>query len=309
MSVEQRTGIPGRTEEIKRGNFIQSSANEIGQNTVRWFTENVAISTPAEYHQDYLADYLAAVKAGYIPAFIGNHTAQFNAIQMSYVTREAIGLANEYLPEDMQLKGAVMPFAKSMETGSQGKLAGFFYDSIKPLLARNGIVSVYTATQNDKVRRGEETNSIGFVGTMTAKMRNGYAAVAVFPEASVEGGKKGPEGKRKGMQPFVDGSSATLLALAMKLRRPGVVFIPVGFTGSEKINSASTRWPTLEGFRAGFLMEKGVCTTKVGKPIRSDEPDIQKFVQKESRDLKALDNRLGHAIAELLPEDLRGVYA
>ncbi len=130
--------------------------------------------------------------------------------------------------------------------------------------------------------------------------------MAALPEGTMEAGRIGKNGKRNGMQPFKEGACLSAVLLAKKLRRPGVLFIPVGIVDGWKINDPNRRWPTLEGFKAGLLMHRGVNRVTVGKPIRSDSPEVQALIQ--SRDKVGLDNLIGGAIASLVPEDMRGKY-
>ncbi len=283
---------------------------------VRWFAENVMVTATVEFHPEFADDIVSATQDGLIQAYQGGpHTAWFDAIPMSYVSRVGIGIANEHLPQEEKIKGALMPFAKTMQTGKQGKLLDFMFQSTLPILTRNGVYPVYTSTDNDQNIRHEARNNEAYIADMKAMMKEGYAAIAGLPEGSVEAGRTDEDGNRKGMQELREGACASTILLAKSIRRPGVLFIPVGLEGGWKINNPQgilKKFPTRAGWKAGLLLTldvrkpMDVCRIHVGKPIRSDSPEIQVLIK--NRDWTGLDDMIGHAIADLVPEEMRGVY-
>lgn len=306
MSAEhdRASRIIGETKPKRK---LLQGIDNVSKDTVQWFMENAAIAATKEYHPDFADEVVRATEDGFILVFEGGpHTAWFDAILLSYVTRIGIGIANEHLPSDKQIKGAVMPFAKTLKTGGQGRLLDFMFQAALPILTRNKIYPIYTATDNDRKKRGLDGNQGEYIADNLAMMREGFTAMAAMPEGSVEAGRIGSDGERNGMQKIKEGACLSVVLLAKKLRRPGVLFIPVGIEGGWKINDPNGKWPTLEGFRAGFLMDRSVSRVTVGKPIRSDSIDVQTFIQ--SRDNVGLNNLIGGAIASLVPEDMRGVY-
>lgn len=274
---------------------------------VSWFSENAAIAATKEFHPDFADDIVRASKDGFILAFeAGPHTAWYDAVLLSYVSRIGIGIANEHFPPDKQIRGAVMPFAKTLKTGGQGGLLDFMFQANLPILTRNKIYPIYTATDNDQAKRGLDGNQGEYIADNLAMMRDGFTAMAALPEGTVEAGRIGPDGKRNGMQRIKEGACLSAVLLAKKLRRPGVLFVPIGIVDGWKINDPNRKWPTLEGFKAGLLMDRGINRVTVGKPIRSDSIEAQALIQ--SRDKVGLDSLIGGAIASLVPEDMRGKY-
>jgi len=180
-------------------------------------------------------------------------------------------------------------------------------DSIMPSLWENGIKDVYTTTDNDNSKRGLDNNPEEFMLDMLNSMREGYMAVAALPEGSVEGGRKGENGQCKGLQPLREGFSAAMLILAKRMRKKGVMFIPVGIEGSEKFNDPNRRWPTAEGLIAGFIPNPNICKINVGLPILMsyDDPETKALIRENP---EALNEINGMAIAEILSPDRRGVY-
>lgn len=295
-------------QEAKPKRKIIAGFDEAAKGIVRWFTENAGIASPPQYHPDYLPTLIDAAKDGLILDYMGSHTAWGDIILLSFVTREGIGIANEHLPANQQIEGAVAPFAKTMQTEKQGKSLSFMFQATLPLLTTNRVYPVYTATERDVLIRNEQKNGQEFMADMYSMMSEGFSAIAVLPEGSVEGGRKRPDGKRVGMQLVQEGTAASAVILAKRLKRPGVLYVPVGIEGGFEINDPTNRlrFPTIEGFKAGFLLKKGVCKIRVGKPIRSDDPEIAAMIKE--RAWGKLDDMIGFAIAEQVSPHMRAVY-
>jgi cytidylate kinase len=100
-----------------------------------------------------------------------------------------------------------------------------------------------------------------------------------------------PEGRRShaaGMQDARPG-------VAYLAARAGVPVVPVGITGAEAATAAWRRY------------RRGRLTMKIGKPFILPPVDLRSPTRKEA--LRANTDRIMHAIAELLPEAYRGIYA
>lgn len=309
MRPEQRGYSPSNAPIIEKQpvHGVKANLREKAGQLIVWYTENIAASINPHYHKDYVQRYIEAIKAGYLPVYIGSHTAQIDIFFLSHISSEGVGMANDFLPEDQQIKGAITPFAKSMQTGAQGSTAAFMFDSMKQSLWQNGIKDVYTTTDHDREERGLADNPEEFMTEMLKAMREGYLAVAALPEGSVDGGRKGTDGKCKGLQSFREGFSAAMLILAKRMRKKGVVFIPVGIEGSEKINDPNRRWPTFKGLVAGFWPNPNIVKINVGLPVLMsyDDPETKNLIRTNPR---ALDDRNACAIAELLSPERRGKY-
>ena len=300
---EQLTGIKG---------FVTRRLQE----SILWYAENAVISSKTEYHPDYADDLVKAAKDNYTLAYIGSHTAWGDILALAYISREGIGLANEYLPLDSQIKGAVAPFAETINPRKkkQGKTLDKLLQAILPLLNRYMTYPVYTATVNDQIKRGEQKNGRGFIADMLSMMNNGYSVINVLPEGSVDGGRKDANGNRKGMQLFQEDSIGSIITLSKRLKKSGVLFIPVGIEGGWKTNDPTTRlklFSGLEGLKSGLMLitdvrKMDISSLNIGKPIRTDDSEIAKLVEK--RDWPELDNRMGLAIAQLIAPQMRGEY-
>src|SRR4030042_6730983 len=116
------------------------------------------------------------------------------------------------------------------------------------------------------------------------------------------------------MQLFQENSIGSIITLSRRLRKSGVLFIPVGIEGGWKTNDPTTKlklFSGYEGLKSGLLLttdirEMDILSLNIGKPIRTDNHEIAKLI--ERRDWPELDNRMGLAIAQLIASKMRGVY-
>jgi 1-acyl-sn-glycerol-3-phosphate acyltransferase len=126
------------------------------------------------------------------------------------------------------------------------------------------------------VRRGEADRAM--LAELVRRLRAGYP---VYMD---------PEGRRShkpGMQDAHPG-------VAYLAARAGVPVVPVGITGAE---AATAAWRRLR---------RGRLTMKVGRPVHLPAVNLRSSSRKGA--LRSNTERLMHAIAELLPEEYRGMY-
>ena len=304
-----------QTRPAKSG--IEKISNTIVHGAMRWYAENALISTRIEYHQDYVNDIIQAAKDDYMLVFLGSHSAWGDILSVAQISKRAIGTVNEHLPKEKRIKGAMAPFAETInpKKGKQGKILDRMFQSVLPILTQNDTYPVYTATRNDQLKRGEEKNGKGFVADMLAMGRDGYCVIDVLPEGSVDSGRKNEKGERKGMQLFQDKAMGNIINISKRIRKSGVLFVPIGIEDGWRFNDPTTRlklFSDAEAAIAGLALtrkdtrELNISPIRVGKPIRTDEPRIAELIT--SRDWDELNNQMGFAIAEQLSPSMRGVY-
>jgi len=127
------------------------------------------------------------------------------------------------------------------------------------------------------VHRGEVDRTL--LDEMVRRLRAGFP-VMMDPE-----GRRSHSAGMQGAHPGV----------AYVAARAGVPVVPVGITGAE---AATQAWRRLR---------RGRLTMKIGRPITLPPIDLRAPSRKEA--LRANTDRLMRAIAELLPEAYRGIYA
>ncbi len=292
---------------------------------VNKLTQRVLDVTSYSFPPDFEYTISSAIQDNFAIDLDGNHTAWADALLLAPAVKRTAVIASIGRPLGEEVRGAFMPFAKSLkrvngENGSrstdpttperkgQGKLLSIMFDATLPILVENGVIPVYTATPNDVQKRDEQRNQEEFLAHASGMIKAGFEMRSVLPEGTVQGGRRDDNGNRIGMQLLAENATASAYAISRKFRRKGVLFIPVGIVGGYEINDPSNhKLPTLEGWKAGLLGKTGVCSVTVGEGIRTDDADIQYIVK--HREFEELDTRLGLAMAQLLPVELRGVYA
>lgn len=289
---------------------------------VNRLTQRVLSVTSYSYPPDFEYIISSAMKDNLAIDLDGNHTAWADALLLAPAVKRTAQIASIGRPQGEKVRGAFMPFAKSLkkingenahdptapERKGQGRLLSVMFDATLPILVENGVIPVYTATPNDVQKRDEQRNQEEFLAHASGMIKAGFEMRSVLPEGTVQGGRIDANGNRTGMQLLAENATASAYVISRKFRRNGVLFLPVGIIGGYEINDPSNhKLPTLEGWKAGLLGKTGVCSVTVGEGIRTDDPEIQYIVK--NREFEELDTRLGLAIAQILPAELRGVYA
>ena len=255
--------------------------------------------TPVEYAPDFADKYIKAIQDGCIPILISNHTSDFDGVAIAYLTRDLVAVANEHLPQERKLKNFLMITAGSLRLGAGRPLEKIMFDTLQPFLNKHNIEPIYTTTSNDKARRGMNGNRREFIREASTLVTTGNYGVFLFPESSVEGGRKKKSGERKGMQRFVACSITTYISIVEGLGRKAVV-IPVAVSDGWKVLDHQTKRLTLEAFLAGLNMaDPRIASMRVGSPIRSDEESLRN---------KNIEDYFGRLTASMLKPEERGIY-
>lgn len=283
----------------------------IADKIIGHWTETHGLGTIIDYkdgQEAFANSYMEAIRQGYFPVIVGNHDSNSNAVSLIKLSYILAGSANDILPEERRIEGFMLPLAESMDSGRQGQFAKKAYDGTKPIIEKYGIVPILTPTKNDQTRRGMQRDPKRFMADMRNGVKQGYA-IAILAEGTVEGGRRGPDGKRKGMQEFIDIALETPFVLAKRYKRQPTVFIPVGIENGTEILDHARKIPLhLNGFIAGFgFADVSIGRLHVGIPIKSNGPEIGEMV--DNHDWKGVNDYVGKEVASLIPEKLRGVYA
>ena len=312
MSVEQRRigqrGIEARfiRKQIKPLAFKEIPP--VADKLIGMWTETHGLGAKLDFKEGFANAYLEAIKDGYFPVVIANHDSQSNAVSLIKLSYILTGSANEVLPQEKRIEGFLLPLAESLDSGRQGKFAKMAYDGAKPTLEKYGIIPVLTTTKNDENKREMKRKSEQFMKDMKNGVKEGYA-IAVLAEGTVESGRRGTDGKRKGMQEFVDIALETPYILAKRYKNQKTIFIPVGIENGTEIHDPTGKLPLphFKAFRAGFgFGDAEIGILHIGLPIKSDGPEIGTFI--DNYDWANVNNTVGKAVASLIPEEMRGVY-
>lgn len=263
---------------------------------VRYWAENILAGTLVEYDQDFGDKYIHAVSKGYLPVIVANHQSHFDGVSVSLVTRDLTLTANTALPRNEHLKGFMLPLANSLATGNQGTPMRLMYESMRPVMERHKLTPVLLTRRKDVAKYNMKSNLKEYLESLAQGIENGYS-VAIFPEGSVEAGRKAKDGQIKGMQPFSRGSIRSILVTA-RMAGKKVAFIPVGISGGHEVHNPNTKLPTKKAFAVGFgFRNMNLIQIKVGLPIKQEElTQIAKGENKEEE----INEYIGLRIQELI---------
>ena len=270
--------------------------------------ERVLCTTPYEFPPDFKEKIQEALLKG--PVVIAqNHKSNADILAGAIVAATIVQISNnKKIPENRKIKGFVEPFALSLDTGGQGQMSTFYYDTL-PLLAKLKVEPVPTPTAND-VLRGRITPEQFEEYHTGSKMRMALAvmkhqkSIIFAPEASVKSGRINPEtGKIYGMQEFTPGALHGVLRIAT--RRTGYAsLLLIGVSDGEKVLDSETNKITPRATAVGFgLSFQAIMSVHIGEMIGITNNEV------EALDTASLDLRAGRGIAQLLKPEEQGVFA
>lgn len=296
---------------VERVNFRTSNKDhEIGSGfgVIERGIETISLTSPITYKEGFQDEYVKAIKEGYYPVIVANHTSHADGILIAPLANILTGVNNDIARTQDPFQGFMLPLSQSLDNGEQGFLKHQFYVKSRPVLSELHLYPVLTATKNDREKRGLSKNTEEFSSDLKAGIKNNYG-IAVFPEGSVTGGRRNEYGKLNGMQPFAEDGLALVILNAKRYRKSPVAFIPVGIDGGYKIFNPQTGLPSKSAVRYGLGFGNLPETAKltVGKPIKSNAEPLDSLVK--TKQWEEIDKVIGKNIAQLIPDELRGIYA
>lgn len=246
------------------------------------------------------------VQQGYFPVIYLNHSSHYDGRPLAKSAERILKYINSFLLEEKKYRGFALPIATSIGTGNQHSLIkGLFESNIAREIEQAGIVTVSYARDKDREQYGDPPNLLEFMRKMKNLIKQGYA-IAFFPEATVEGGRRNGKHGIKGMQPFGKNAISTMARLAL---HEGHVptFIPIGIWGTHNVFSPDNYMPTIPTLiRAPIpFLAKGIVKVRIGVPIRWD--DLETMLGTSFNE-GSVSNFLAGQLASLIPERARGVY-
>ncbi|MCA9333122.1 hypothetical protein KDA00_04605 [Candidatus Saccharibacteria bacterium] len=222
---------------------------------------------------------------GAIPIIYANHQSFADGLVLSRVTRQ--------LMERTELEGFKIP---ASATGESQPL----HSALLPIYHDRGLfpVGVYTDEELETLGPDEQRINRKAALSLLKGPSEGFG-LAVFPEASPEGGIKTQDGGIRGIQQLKRDDLRGYHSIFQKrYKNRDVLFVPVGIDGSYNIYQPETNGPGELAVRTvcdGELLETFVDLT-VGEPINANNLD---------GDFNSL---LMAAVAELLPYHAKGYY-
>lgn len=297
MSIEVGPKPMGKLDSL----LIRIPAEKRGQ-IIRYGLENILKTTLFRYPQGFEDAVRQAALDGYAFEIVANHTSHPDALPAAKVGTRLAETINPVLPENERITGFLMPFALSMETGTQGQLLATLYNDIKPSLEKLGTTPVYTATENDiEKKRVSGTNSVSYSRQLLQGVKNGKSII-IFPEGKVEGGRRNEKGNIKGMQEFRRDSLQQTLRISTA-EKEKVAVVPVGISGGYNVYDPQKNRLTIDALFVAFgISDRPLFRVRVGMPIIMEGKNIKQI------DSRIIDRVIARLIIDQLPGPERGTF-
>ncbi len=222
---------------------------------------------------------------GQMPILVVNHQSLSDGPALSVITSQ--------LQTDFNL-----PVAASLDEGQQGSLIQSVNSRVDPVLAQRNLFTVPIVTGGDVEKRGMKEGPTGLAKLLkTAAIGRGFA---MFPEASVEGGRTNGRGGINGLVKPPNPRTFTQWVERFAKQGADPVVVPVGINGGYNIfNPDSNSFPdSILRMLIGFEQTRTIGTITLGNLIAFSE--VGTGVQ--------TDDFFMTEIAKLLPESARGAY-
>lgn len=257
-------------------------------------------------------EYKELMAKGWRFVFFGNHQSQGEGWGFVKIVREFKGMAAEV---GVDFPGVILPFARSMFTGDQGKVLQALTKISVPFLEREGVRVWQYTRRKDEFKYGLKRTP-SEVRTMIKLIEAGNDIV-YLAEASMEAGRHKNKffgfifgGPINGMIPVddKDGFISFHNLTEKHSQAAGVAFAPVVTDGTYRYLGADIPIPTMEFLQALFVDPSNPAQVSVEKPITPDRL-MREFREDWKGDGAALSHFLmKQQVARKLPPYARGIY-
>lgn len=256
-------------------------------------------------------EYSELMAKGGRPIIYGNHQSHADGWSLGLTVQRLRDLAQEV---GVDFPGVVLPLARSMFTGHQGKAVQVLNDLSRPILEKRGLRTL-PYTRNKDVEKYGLKKKHSEVLAIARVIRDGYG-VGYLPEASVKGGR------HRNFLGFVFGGEIYgvididdkdgFLGFYDLIKRFGQVegetfFLPVAMEGSYRFFGADVTVPTWELIRALFIDPPNPIQATVERPITR-----MRLIQELGEDCflngSLLSDFLMKQVIRKLPPQSRGIY-
>ncbi|MFA5532670.1 MAG: hypothetical protein WDA13_03710 [Candidatus Shapirobacteria bacterium] len=189
-------------------------------------------------------------------------------------------------------KGIRFIYAKSIDTGHQGKLVQRFFAGFKEVLKKVKIFPLSVVRKKDQ----EEYGLIPDMDSLKEilDIPNTGLSVFLYPEGTLEGGRKGKDGKQKGLQLAEEAKSVNKVCKKCVKQGKNFFALPMTIIGSNLVLNPDIKDPSAESINYDQKFQIIIGDILYGKDL---------IDQKE----EPVDIIMRH-IGFKLPEELRGVY-
>jgi len=246
-----------------------------------------------------------------IPFVYFNHYDLGNGIPMAILAQNFMDLANKARGPEFPFSGFLMPISATLPNGKQG---AFMQEALSPanaelFLKKYHVTPVECITKNDRIKRNAEGTNIKLMLHIARMTRDRNGGIVMFPETSVEGGrriKEGPyKGHRNGLQEFYNNMNEIIDLVRNTFGRE-LLDIPVGLWGPNILHTDS-RLPTLTCLHtlASKKNPKTLINAKVGEIMLHSDMIKEIAAAKNGGNVTEEDisKHMRGMVARLLPPD------
>lgn len=277
-------------EIISINQAIKDSVNQAESNPdkglekILELRKNVEIIDP----NDNLSKAASLLNNDFIGIFTTNHGSPADTIAVYVALNE---IQSKVDPE--HFKGIRFIYAKSIDTGHQGKLVQRFFGGFKEILKKQKIFPLSVVRKKDQDEYGltPDIDSLKEI----LDIPNTGLSVFLYPEGTLEGGRKNENGKLKGLQLAQEAKSIN--KVCKKCAKQGKKFfaLPMAIRWTNLVLDPDIKDPTPESinYDQKFQIIIGNILYKKDLIDQKEEP---------------VDIIMRRGIATLLPGELRGVY-
>jgi len=170
-------------------------------------------------------------KDGFIPMFVSSHSSHADllaALKVLNYVQDQTGPN----PNEIQFL-----YAKSIDTGHQGKSIQQVFDKFKTFLKRKNILPLPIVRKKDTTKYNLQSDSSSLKKILSIPEEN--SGLFIFPEASIEGGRV-ENGRVKGLQSVEDAQSINHLCKKCAKLGKKFVAVPIAINGSHLVFSPDT---------------------------------------------------------------------
>lgn len=316
LDISTRIKIPPAGQVIREcGQRLKKGAGRIAAPHIMGFliprAEHIIMDPIQPVYPDFFrqAMHKEAEDPNTLFVLVSSHQNWADGLPMAKVTKTITNVINDFRDPEHKTPGFALLIARSMATGHQGAFIKEGLKRMQPILRRYNLETVLYTREKDTREYGLKPDR-SELRDLVDMMGQGYH-IALFPEASVEGGRKKKRANTvNGMQPFYGVDFKQLQKLAEKHGKR-IVVILMGINGAFKIFSSHAKLPTMESVGAIVFnrQAKNVVEVKTELPFPLEQAIAEIRNQDQEVTSKTIGDNLGKRASKLVPQNVRGVYS
>jgi hypothetical protein len=293
-------------------------------------SEIIAKSLEIQFPPGFKEAYKEKVKdKNVMPLLLNSHQSHTDIISLMAETKILTAWTNEARNGGERFAGYDLLIASSLKEGLQGTFLKDGIGQVSDYLSQYSISTIeYMRTKDARLynerliansgkgmspeeleKFRDTTNCFGPLHTLARDIKKGKG-IAMFPEATVQGGRLRTDGTIYGMQKLdCECVKFEKLAEIANNYDKKILFVFGATNGGYKIVSPDTQKPTPEAY---WIIETGkmppeLMQTKTSMPIDWDEA-LHQIARNGKIDAGRIEDFVGTEIAKLLPPEARGYY-